>query len=744
MKSMKLSEYFRIIRPEYIYLKLTPVKSLRNYNSDKIIKAIASMYRSLAARVGKANKQYFFTVPCKVSYFIYIERENVEFYFIFPKDYLSLLKGKVSDTWKSITVEQVDAIPMFDRDALKYYLVYKKEDALSLATDRRDNLLLSSVLSVLDIMEQGDRIGVFYNFVPASQTAWRSKFDETIEKLKKGMPIDKDKFGVLYAVKLMLTLIINTVDLARESLSLSGKEESKLPYVLSPETLRKRDGLIVRSQVLCLSEAGNAVKAQNNAVSVCEAFKSISGDNDLVYRQTAGKFEPLRLNMRGADSMKISPLEGQSFLALPARELLEEHKCIKHIETLESEVPPELRQGVICLGDNTYKGKTTRAYITDDREYKNLALVVCGPTRAGKTTFISNIVNDTVKAGECTIIFDFCGNCELSADVSKHFPALSIDCSDPSMLQGLGYNEVKPSRDIFIQYRNAKMQTMQLITLIDCLTVDSADLSARMDRYLECAAVVCFVCNLGIKDVFRCLTDHVFRAEVISRVPAGQMANVAEYADGLRELDDEKKGTKYHLISGVLDRVNRLKQNTYLEMMLKKDCSGNFDLLKEIQKPQLICLKMPESMFATEKEKDVYCTYWLTKIWLALQLRKAELPPEQIKKVNIIVDELYQVPSCQDFIRSKLSQMAKFKGKMIISCHYLGQIGIIRNELKAANSSYMLLSGSDKDNFKELKDELAPYEVEDVLTLKRYHSLNLMKYEGGYARFVTRLPGPLK
>lgn len=88
--------------------------------------------------------------------------------------------------------------------------------------------------------------------------------------------------------------------------------------------------------------------------------------------------------------------------------------------------------------------------------------------------------------------------------------------------------------------------------------------------------------------------------------------------------------------------------------------------------------------------------------------------------------------------------MAKFSGKMIISCHYLGQIGIIRNELKAANASYMLISGCNKDNFNELKDELYPYTIEDLLNLKRYHSLNLIKINDGYAKFITRLPKPIR
>ena len=134
----------------------------------------------------------------------------------------------------------------------------------------------------------------------------------------------------------------------------------------------------------------------------------------------------------------------------------------------------------------------------------------------------------------------------------------------------------------------------------------------------------------------------------------------------------------------------------------------------------------------------------MTKLWLALQIRYWNMPDRTTHtKVNVFIDELSQVPYTQEFVRSKLSQMAKFSGKMIISCHYLGQIGIIRNELKAANSSYMLISGCNKDNHKELADELYPYTVEDLMNLKRYHSLNLMKCADGYATFITRLPKPI-
>lgn len=219
----------------------------------------------------------------------------------------------------------------------------------------------------------------------------------------------------------------------------------------------------------------------------------------------------------------------------------------------------------------------------------------------------------------------------------------------------------------------------------------------------------------------------------------------------LGEIDDYDKkgvliGTKETYIVGIIDRLNQLEQNAYVERMLDKDTRGNVDLVKEMQKNQLICIRMPSDMFGTDSERDVYTTYWSTKIWLALQMRSKGLCGDRSKmvKVNLIVDELYQVQHTEQYMRSKLSQYAKFGLKPIISAHYLNQIKHIRDELRSANASYMLISGCDKKNFEELKSELYPYSEEDLLRLPRFNSLNLIKNKDGYARFITRLPAPVR
>ena len=90
--------------------------------------------------------------------------------------------------------------------------------------------------------------------------------------------------------------------------------------------------------------------------------------------------------------------------------------------------------------------------------------------------------------------------------------------------------------------------------------------------------------------------------------------------------------------------------------------------------------------------------------------------------------------------------MPKFSCKLIVSCHYLNQISKLREELKACNSSYMILQGSNVNNFDSLKLEFENlnYTVDDLLKLKRYHSLNLLSYEKGYWAGITELPKPLK
>ena len=86
-----------------------------------------------------------------------------------------------------------------------------------------------------------------------------------------------------------------------------------------------------------------------------------------------------------------------------------------------------------------------------------------------------------------------------------------------------------------------------------------------------------------------------------------------------------------------------------------------------------------------------------------------------------------------------------YRLKPVFATQSLLQLEHILDDLKGAGFSYMLLAGSDKVNYKLLADELSPYEVEDLLNLERFHSLNLVPDDKGVLKpFITKLPPKLK
>jgi hypothetical protein len=779
---MKFSKILQVVQPDYAFLRIKPNNAVRNQSTDKIARAIAALYKSalsnikmeehkLIKRFGREfviGTQFRYTFPAKVAYYVYMEQRKVEFYFIVPRQHLSYLREKFSDVWGAVTIEEVADLPQFGPKATRYQLIYEKEDALSLAVDRRSNDLLASNLNAVELLEEGDKLGVFYNFIPSSQISWRHLYKATIDKVNRRLPVERNKFGVSYAFKFILAA--GNAILREISETLSGGHKATRPgggmnvleslverlhgaRRVSENTMKKASSTILDTQIVVMSESPDTMRQRNAARSLAQSFDTISEDNQLQYKPYSRRFKFTDRDIR-AGKNKIGDQEAQNFIALAGRDLLERYNFMERVETQETEVPDDLKEGTLCIGENVYRGNAQPAYLSSDREFQNLMLVLIGPTRAGKSTLIANLTRDAIAAGECAIIFDFVEQCQLSREVAAAVGSdktLIIECGDFRKLQGLGYNEVGKSVDPFEAYDNAKKQTTQLLTLIDSINADGTRLTAKMQRYLASASLVTFISGGSIRDMFDCLQDHETRHRLIKAVPLMQRENLKKYIHSLRELDEYNRagdmiiGTREGLIVGIIDRLNQLEQNAYMERMLDKGTAGNVDLVKEMQRNQVICIRMPSDMFGTDSERDVYTTYWSTKIWLALQMRSKKYGGDRSKyvKVNLVVDELYQVRHTEEFMRSKISQYAKFGLKPIISAHYLNQIRHIREELRSANASYMLISGCDKKNYEELKSELYPYQEEDLLKLPRYHSLNLIKNKDGYARFITKLPKPI-
>jgi hypothetical protein len=754
---IKISDYFEYKRPNYLYLKLIPSNSIRNYNSDKILSLIAGLYRAIDKQIRTINKKLFFECNAKVSYYIYMERVNVQFFFIVPETHYNLFKDKIIDVWQNkITITQVNEIPLFNMDCTKFYMTYKKEDAMSLSCDKRDNILLNSLLNTIHIMEKGDKVGVFYNFSPIYQKSWRVKYDRTIQKLKEDIPINKNKFDALYIARVIFLKISDCIDTVLECVNL-GKAKVTKPLkdlYLSDDTKKKRESVIVKTQILCFSQSDDNNREYNNAISTCQSFQCLDSDNMLVYRKyNNDKLNVLDTTIKGADTIKIQTKEGQNFLLLPAKELLEEYKIIEHTNVLETQVPLLLQSGYISLGINVYKSFRIEAFLRDNYDQGNFPLVPIGEQGSGKTTFISNYVDNTQKRKEACIIIDFIRNCELSDVIESAVPkenVIVINMADGDNIQGIGYNELKPKSDkTFDMLKIANRKALYIQMLIDALNINGDPLSSSMDRYLSSASNIVFTNeNASLKDVIRCLNDHEYREKCINNVPLQMISLLEDEIAALKELNEYKDnvvvGTREYKIDGVNHRINTLRKDLSLKVMFNKGCENNVDLVKAIDEGKVILFKMPQDEFPTPQSKNVIVTYLLTKIWCAALVRGSMY--SKPKRFHVIVDEIFQAKTAMQMLKDQeiLPQTRKFGCKFVVSCQDLGQISILHNTLKGAGASYMLMKGSGKNTFNEFKEELYPYTLDDLEALPQWSSLNIINYEEGRAKFVTELPKPLK
>lgn len=767
---------FEVIKPDYVFIKLTPNNAIKNTKTHLIARTVATMYKTAWQSIIKEDEKVFklfgkhrgfytrysLKHQGKLAYFIYLEKERIEFYFIIPQHYCAVVKERITGVWSGLTIEEVEDIPRFADSATKYQMVYEKEDGLSLATDRKNNDLLNASLNVVDLMEAGDKAGILYNFVPISQNGFKYSYESTLRKVKNSEPTDRNKTGITYLLKLGITLLDTLIKDVAEALA--GKSVKPDDNVMdgiierlnggkqiTESTTKKIRGQIVDTQILVFSESKSAkVIERSYATSLAQGFDVISGDNRLVRETYNGKFEMLDTRLAGVKTNKMWDEELQNFIGLPGRELLEKYPHISRAQEQETRLPTDLQDGVMCLGEVSYRGEKQKAYLTEHEQFRKLMLLLLGPSRSGKTNLISHLCMDVVENDECVIMLDFIDRCQASRDVIRNFPddkVLRIRFNDPTQIEGLGYNEVGISDDPFTQYDNAKRQMTNTLALVNAVNDGrgtDARLTPKMGRYLESACLVVYASGGGVMDVFDTLIEHDKRDSFIHRVPTGLHTYLTKYIAALRELDKLDKdgnivGTKLTSIEGIIDRLSILNRNTYMELMLQNGIENNVDLVEEFQKSQVIVVEMPDAYFSTKEEKDVMTTYWLTKIWLALQIRSNKYPDE-MKQVNLVVDEIYQVPNGEIFLATKLSQIAKYNMKPVIAAHYIKQLKYMRDELRSANPSYMLISGCDADNYKELKSELYPFTEEQLLKLPTYHSLNYIKTKDGYAQFITKLP----
>lgn len=779
-------EFFQVINSEYTVLQIIPDTSIRNYDSENIAKSICTMYKSLVSRMHVEKKHkiliknFRYEKPLKLSFMIDVTKNNTNFYFICPTQYKSSYREKIIETWTKATVREVDTIASFSSSCLNYQVRYAKEDALSIKVDKKLNQPLNNILTVLDIMDDksNDRVGIFYNFMPCNQEGWSTIYKDTITKYDNGLPVDKNH-GKIYIAKVVGVYILEAIN---EAFNLLGKilgdifganEPNNVGYneaaitsiksliannklQLSNDTLKKKDAKVINTQIVVMADSDKLENKKNIIKSVCESYQTLDGDNKLIYekRKDGSTVYYSDFKVKDVAINKMSTSECKHLLELPGRALLSQHKNIEKIDVLENPIPEDLQKGNVYLGKVKYKDKKYTAYLPSNYDKANLPLVLLSAQGGGKTTLIANMCKDMIKNDEGVIIIDFIKNCELANAIKAVTPSeklIEINCDDINTLQGFGYNEIELKGNTDMERLDmSNLQMQQTIAFINAINVDdeSRGLTSQMKRLLRAAGnITYFTGKQNIGDVIECLEDYNVRLEYIDIIKNSSeevksiLRRELTTLDELNEKDKNGKiiGTKGGTaLKGILDRVDDLQQDMRTKIMFNKSCDNNINFIDCMNEGKVVLIKIPEDVFFSIGVKDMLTTFFCTKTILGIKLRSKQGRP---RRCNIVIDEPTQCEGAQSWIKQTLTQTRKFGGKYIFALHYMSQLKFhLDAELKGAGASFILLQGSDKVNYNEFKDELSPYQLEDLLNLKQYHAINLLKTNQGWVKFETELP----
>lgn len=753
-ESIKLSKYIEIQKAEYTHIQVIPSKSCRNTNTDKILVLANTMYKKLDRLIRIENKKLIITSKLKLSYYIHITKRCTEFYFIVPTVFYSQVKTKLSETWKNVEIKKVNALPININDCTKYQLSYKLNDVLSLNVDKRSNSLLNANLSVLEILQDDEAVGIFYNFIPMSQKEqnyFKISSQEALNNFRKGINLKKSKnivdLGVI-SLKFLVDFINGLLNAFLSAPKNSHNIINPVEKTTSSSTQRKAKSDIIRTQAIICAKSDEKEREKQLCTTTFNTFTSLNGDNELEMEEVKKNIDIYK------DDIKVkynytSTLESGKFVNVAGKDIIEQHKNIKHNKLLELRAPKCLEDGEVRIGEVKHKDDKQMTYYSTDEQMKRLGRVLLGPMGAGKDYYMTNMAKDIIKVGRGLIVLDYIDKCQLADNIKAITPIdrlIEINCANPKQLQSFAYDEYKYSdSDREVDKIDICMQKAQQYNmLLDTINDVNSTLTPRMLRYLNAAATIVFRVNQysSFKDIIDVLKNPTKRDNIISLLPASAKELLQDEIDDLEELSKrDKKGNIENAdskIDGILDRISKLKSSSiYTKLSYISESTNNVDFIKAINEGKVILIKIPAKRFS-KTMRSLLATFFLQKVWIAKEQGATKTQTE------LFINEIHQSYHCQLLMEDILVECRKFNLTPTLSLHYLDQCTKnLQKSILASGASFLLIQGTDIKVYNELKRyfDKDGYTETDLAELERYHALCLIKNEyTGYSSFVCKLP----
>ena len=734
MFSIPISKYIEIKNQEYIYLKLIPTKSIKNNKTYDILRLVNKMFINLNKQIQIQDKKLVIQTQLKASYYIYITKEKINFYFIVPKIFYSKFKIKFKEVWKAVEIEECDNMPII-KNGSQYQLMYKKKDFFSTNADMRNNELLNANMTIMELLENQEEVGILYNFIPISEKQI-NYFKISCLKFIKEYKENSIKYTKNPYFNVIIRILDYTIEFINSTLDFffnSKQTKNKITYEkLSDNTIKKSKSDICKTQIVLNVKGNNQSHSKTLIESLVNTYNEVNDDNEFICK---------KIKNGNIKSLNTSIYECANFISLPGDTLIKQYNNIEHNNVYDKSIPNCLKRGNIFFGNSL---KNEKIYFSTDKELSRLGRVVIGGMGSGKTHFMLKLAEQIIKKGDGLVVLDIIKDCELAESIKKITPKdrlIEIDCHNPNQLQGFCFNELTyDSLDKYDKLAKCMEKANQLHILLNTIN-DDTKLTPRMIRYFYSACTIVFYNNFdaSFEDIRRVLIYPNERKKALESLTEGQLFLLQDEVSNLKELNKENKnGTIENYdskIDGIIDRISILQTNLYIKLAFNKSANDNINFVKALKENKVILIKARERDFTNRNIRDVIATFFINKIWLSKQLNADT-------RTEIFIDEINQFPTAQNMLQDTLTECRKYSFIPTISLHFFNQCNRkCKEAILSAGFNFILLNGADVRNFYELEVlfNKEGYEKTDFVNLKRYQALCLIKNEETtYSSFVVK------
>lgn len=748
---------------EYQVYEITPSRFIENNKAIESILDTAHAIYEGKFKYDYLNRSIIINQPSPFYYEILYEGKSIKFNYVIPDKYKSVLVNKIDKVFRVAAVKEIDDYFYYFQG--KYYSVFsqKKSFMFSLNSNYQDNNgLLENLMSVINSVQPEDKILLQIGLKPLNDK-WKEDWGKANIKHKNGEELAVNPSTTIAIAEGIIKNINSFFDLVDVALGVDKKE--KEAYAKKHRQIEKwgtnvfrnanmsnqkvtYNGFETQIRVYCTNE--ERIKYYQKIFS--GVFKILDAEQEIEFVKIDKHKSKDREFAEKLTSKNIfCTKELVPFLKLPDRRLQQDYKTnMKNtIENTQNIVPKQLRENAskIRIGEGEYKSDKFMTYFPSDVSMRALSKVYVGPSRSGKTSAIKNFIIDAIDNGDSVICIDTIRNCEICEDVKTYMPEkyqdklVILDYSNLQQLLPLAFNEIVDVKfDTKIdQMLSASHLTNSLIGFINSIAgFDKEDqLSPRMKKLISCAGkIVLSQPNTTIRNVIDVLMEADIRDKFIksSGIPEENIM-----IQELRRLDDGKGGTNYNPISGIVDRVSVLLNDFATETLISTPSNPMINFTKFANEGKCVFIKLSEEVFDREALKPLV-TFFYFKAWLGVATARSKIANPRL--CHLIIDEIHNYPQILSFLSAKVKEAAKFGLSFVISSHLLVDMRMLLPNLKASGSSFILIGGTSKENLKLLETELLNegISLEEAMTTKKYHSLNLINYDREYCAFTSNLP----